>query len=250
MTSLKNLREQVTEALALRILDGTFVAEQPMPTEPELMELTGVSRTTLRSAIQSLQAKGMVSVAPSRGTWVRPRRYWNLMDAEVIEWRMSLGVTADLIREIYEMRECFEPRASYLAAERRTEADGARILAAVDLMDASRHADSVAAAEADLEFHLAVLASCGNDVIASLGSMMSTILRQSFYIAREKKALSTDDVRLHREVAMAILNRDSSAAQTATHELLARSKQVQIESAESLDRANRIARSIKNYRGT
>ena len=65
---LVNLNGQVTEILALKILHGEYAAEQSLPPEKDLHEVSGVSRTTLREAVKNLSAKGLVTVGPSRGT--------------------------------------------------------------------------------------------------------------------------------------------------------------------------------------
>lgn len=244
----KNLRMQVAEALAVQILDGTYKPGQTMPTEPELMQLTGVSRTTLRSAIQSIEAKGLVDVGPSRGTRVQPRTNWNLLDAEVVEWRLQLGVTVDLVREIYEMRECFEPRASYFAAERGTEEDHQRIAAAFARLNESRGGDQDSATAADVDFHLAILFSCGNDYIASFATMMTAMLRVSFGIARKRRALSQDDIDQHGAIADAIVARRGDEAEARTRQLLLSSKQVQMAAAAEAERATRVSRAMAQNR--
>src|SRR5262245_43156285 len=124
---LINLHRQATELLALRVLEGSYPVDGALPTEPDLCLELGISRTTVRSAVRELAAKGMLDVGPSRGTRVRPRAQWNLLDADVMRWRIRLGVDRKLIEDIYELRECFEPKASQLAAERGTGAQHAAI---------------------------------------------------------------------------------------------------------------------------
>lgn len=244
VSSSKNLRMQVAEALATQILSGVYRPGQTMPTEPELMQLTGVSRTTLRGAVQSLEAKGLVVVGPSRGTRVQLPRHWNLMDGEVVDWRLKLGVTVDLVREIYEMRECFEPRASLFAAERGSDNDHRLIAEAFDRLVESRSLDRREATEADVDFHLSILFSCGNDYIASFATMMTAMLRVSFEIARQRKSLSQSDIDHHKAIADAILSRDGELAEAATRRLLTTSKEVQMDAAAELERSTRVSRAM------
>jgi DNA-binding FadR family transcriptional regulator len=240
----KNLRMQVAEALAVQIFQGVYKPGQAMPTEPELMHLTGVSRTTLRSAIQSLEAKGLVDVGPSKGTRVQPKANWNLMDAEMVAWRLQLGVSVDLVRQIYEMRECFEPRASYFAAERGTDEDHRRIAAAFATLSDSRRGDRQKSTDADVAFHLAILFSAGNDYIASFATMMTAMLRESFGIARQRRALSQEDIDQHAAIADAIVARQGDLAEAMTRKLLLSSKQVQMDAAAELERATRVSRAM------
>ena len=66
-----SLSDQTTRALLDAILDNKF-PDGRLPAEPELAEMVGVSRTTIRVALQSLERLGMLSRVPGRGTLIRP----------------------------------------------------------------------------------------------------------------------------------------------------------------------------------
>jgi GntR family transcriptional regulator len=63
--------KQVAEYLKERILDGTFPAGQPLPSEQQLAEEFGLSRPTIRNAINELKTAGLVEVQRPRGTFVK-----------------------------------------------------------------------------------------------------------------------------------------------------------------------------------
>jgi GntR family transcriptional regulator len=62
---------QVADYLRERILDGTFSAGQPLPSEQHLADEFGVTRPTIRSAIAEIRAEGLVEVLTGRGMFVR-----------------------------------------------------------------------------------------------------------------------------------------------------------------------------------
>jgi len=62
---------QIAEWLRDRILDGTFPAGQPLPSEEHLAKRFGVSRPTVRQGISELRAAGLVEVLMGRGMFVR-----------------------------------------------------------------------------------------------------------------------------------------------------------------------------------
>jgi GntR family transcriptional regulator len=62
--------EVVARRLERRIRAGEWGYHMPLPSEPALAEWYGVSRTTIRSAAQLLQERGMVEVVKGRGTYV------------------------------------------------------------------------------------------------------------------------------------------------------------------------------------
>src|SRR6185436_17972491 len=83
----------------------------------------GVSLTALREALKVLTAKGLVDARQKRGTFVRPRADWQLLDAEVIRWQFAERADPKLLDELHEVRGIVEPAAARLAAERATDDD-------------------------------------------------------------------------------------------------------------------------------
>ena len=94
-----------------------------LPTEGELCATMGVSRTILREAVKTLVAKGMLVTGPRTGTRTRPPADWNLLDPDVIRWRLEAGVDQAFVRDILELRLAIEPEAAKLAAQRANAAD-------------------------------------------------------------------------------------------------------------------------------
>lgn len=63
--------QSVARELERRIIDGEYVEGERVPAEPELASEFAVSRTTIRSAVADLQARGLVSREQGRGTFVK-----------------------------------------------------------------------------------------------------------------------------------------------------------------------------------
>jgi len=225
------LHSHVSEDLALPILRGTYQPGATLPIEAELCAALGVSRTTVREAMKRLAGKGLVEVGPRTGTRVRPHHAWNMLDGDMIGWRLTLGVDPQLVQDIYELRECFEPRAAALAAERGNDTDHAAIAQAYAGMAASMDAD--AAVEADVAFHAALLLASGNPFLRSFTPMTETTLRACFRIARDRASLSDADLAQHRAVLQAVQRRDAVCAARSVARLLARSKAVQMTAVRS-----------------
>lgn len=66
-----SLTEQATRVLLQAILDRSFPNDR-LPNEPDLAEQLGVSRTTIRGALHTLDRLGVITRAPGRGTLLRP----------------------------------------------------------------------------------------------------------------------------------------------------------------------------------
>src|SRR5216683_294051 len=63
--------QQVADHVREEILNGTYAAGQPLPSEEALAAEFGVSRPTIREGIKTLVAEGLVEVSRPRGTTVR-----------------------------------------------------------------------------------------------------------------------------------------------------------------------------------
>lgn len=64
------LYTQIKEALRAKIIDGTYVAHQRLPSESEMINAFGVSRITVRQAMNDLQKEGLLFKVHGKGTFV------------------------------------------------------------------------------------------------------------------------------------------------------------------------------------
>lgn len=61
---------QIKEALRAKILDGTYAAHERLPSEREMIDAFGVSRITVRQAMNDLQKEGLLFKVHGKGTFV------------------------------------------------------------------------------------------------------------------------------------------------------------------------------------
>ncbi len=87
--SVANLSDRFATDLALGLMKGQFLHDGVLWTEPQLCEAFGISRTALREAVKILSAKGIVETRRKRGTMLRNRSEWNLLDPDVIRWLLA-----------------------------------------------------------------------------------------------------------------------------------------------------------------
>ncbi len=179
----------------------------------------GISQTVLREALKVLTAKGLVDARQKRGTFVRPREDWNLLDADVIRWQFAADAPELVLRDLAEVRLIVEPAAARLAAERRTEEDLAALEAALSRM-AATSGDASAAAEADLAWHRALLRATHNELLQRMDVFIGPGLAERDRLVHSAEA--DDPVPAHEPVLRAVRDADPSAAERAMRALLAR----------------------------
>ncbi|MEU4154200.1 FCD domain-containing protein [Streptomyces sp. NPDC026659] len=217
----RGVHGQTVEALARRILGG----EIPEGATLDLVALQSeldVSLTALRECLKVLAAKGMVDARQKRGTFVRARADWNLLDADVLRWQFEGGTGAEadrlLLRDLAEVRAIIEPAAVRLAAERRTDADLAALDDALAAMDRTEP-DPAHAVDADLAFHRALLAATHNELLERMEMVIESGLAHRDRIVHSSPH-SEDPVPAHRAVLDAVRDRDPLAAEAAMRALL------------------------------
>jgi DNA-binding FadR family transcriptional regulator len=213
----------VTAGLGAQIVGGDFAPGEVLPTEMALGAMFRVSRTTVREAVKRLHGKGLVAGRPRNGTLVLPTDQWNQFDPEVLAWRVQRGAAAEILDQLYEIRDCFEPRACHLAAIDGDAAAKARIaLHHAQIADRSLDIDRRIAA--DLDFHLAIFAATGNLFMVSLGSAIRTALHLSFSLSQRRDPMPRREESLHADICTAILAGDGDAAEQHMRRLLAASR--------------------------
>jgi DNA-binding FadR family transcriptional regulator len=205
--------DQVAAILATEILKGLHPPGSNMPAEPELMERFRVSRTVLREVMKTLAAKGFVVSKTRVGTRVRDPIHWNFFDADVLAWRVRIGLDDDFLNSLTEVRRALEPAAAALAARQRSDADIVRLREYVKAMGRAGHTRQ-SFAESDLDFHLAIGAACGNPLMRSVASVIEAALVASFM--HSSPVDDADDhertVNAHAAIVDAIESRDERQA--------------------------------------
>lgn len=223
MTSFRSLSEraisshdQVARVLGMEILAGKHVVGGNLPNEADLLARFQISRTVLREVLKTLSAKGLLAAKARVGTRVTQPVHWNFFDAEVLSWKVAIGLDDAFRRDMAEIRRLIEPRAAALAAERREGEAITAIRAALDRMRIVDQ-DAMRFAQADLDFHLAIGAASGNALMRSIASVIETALAASFspIAPREHPELHAETVAKHEAILNAIAAGDTAAASAA-----------------------------------
>jgi len=157
------LANAVVERLLLRILEGEFPPGTDLPPEAALAAEFAVSRTILREALKALEEKRVLRIRHGRGTTVRPKAEWNLLDPLVLSVQLEYESSPELVAELGEVRTALLTLMAELAARRIHPSQREQLTAALERMRA--------AAEEPIPFHEAALAftrtlseAAGNEV--------------------------------------------------------------------------------------
>lgn len=161
--------QEVLKQINNFILEGKLSPGDRLMGEREMAAELGVSRTTLREALRTMELLGLVEIKPGGGTFIRDTQ----LNDVISPLALALSVEPTRMEELWETRITLEVECAGLAASRATEEDLRRIQNAIQDMQ-SKLEDLDAYARADMRFHYMVAQ-------ASQNSMMNRLL-QTFVV--------------------------------------------------------------------
>lgn len=167
----------VTDAAILKIkemiLSGDLKPGDRLPSEKELSEALGLSRSSLREAVKALELIRVLDVRRGDGTYVTSLEPQLLLEA--ITFVVDIHQD-DSVLELFAVRRILEPSAAAMACARITSEDVVQLRAMLDRVDHTTSVDGLVAH--DLLFHRFIAERCGNSSLASLlDSLSSETLR-------------------------------------------------------------------------
>lgn len=184
----RNLTYGMLDSLGRAIVTGRYDGKI-FPTEAQLTEQHGVSRSVTREAVKMLTAKGLLSARPRQGTVVMAPEAWNLFDTDVLSWLLERKFSIDLLRQFNQLRVAIEPEAAALAARFSDDVDRQAISAGLARMEAAEIGQDDTL-EADIAFHVAILRASKNPFYAQFRDMVATALQTSIRFTNRIKGRS------------------------------------------------------------
>lgn len=192
IASRRETLARVTRQLESAIEEAGSRNQPRLPPERELAHTLGVSRSTVREAIQRLIAKGLIDSRHGRGLFLR--------DTSVAHALPDLSIFAENAAarsDTLEFRLVVECAAARLAAGRASDSELAQMQAILQRMsDAVSAEDIEAEAFADMQFHLALVKASHNRMLGTLYGNAASALRN--HIAQNTLQASALDTTSHR----------------------------------------------------
>jgi GntR family transcriptional repressor for pyruvate dehydrogenase complex len=208
---MPRLSDTIAEQLLEAIVTGRFQEGDILPSERELGDQFGVSRTVIREAVRALATRGVVDVQSGRGVRVIA------MDTSSVTQAMSLLLRGDStvdFAKVHEVRMMLETHIAGVAAERSTPADHAELESLMEAWVAAGD-DVIAASRLDVDFHRAIAKSARNELyLVLLDSIAGALLenrRATLALEHSRAKVLTE----HRNVVDAIKQHDPELARAA-----------------------------------
>ena len=206
----RTVRERISDKLASLVASGILQVGDELPSERELAALLAVSRETVRGAIQTLAAMGVVAVSQGSRTRVVSRK----IDT------FKIGVTSPSAINAYDLESVHKSR---LLVERAIAAQSALRIADSTLAQLEQSLaiqkltmrDPVHFLICDREFHLAIYRSCGNPLLADFVTDLYAFMLDHRRVAVSHPGAIEKSYLDHVAIFEALSRRDPEAATEA-----------------------------------
>jgi GntR family transcriptional repressor for pyruvate dehydrogenase complex len=212
--------DKVAEQLRGLISDGKVKVGDRLPSERELAEQMGVSRISIREALQQLEMQGMLEIVHGGGSIVR-----NITGQEIRK-TLELFLERDPKRvlELAELRAFMEAWAAREAARHRTEVELGAIRGYLEEMERDFERGQIRY-DVDFKYHTEIAGATHNTIYLHLIDNIYSLINYSIKIHHEEVFTGRDDqetiLNHHRNIFNAIRDRNPDAAEVAMKEHLA-----------------------------
>ena len=207
---IERLSDRLAARLAEQVESGALVPGDRLPTEQQLAQVHGVSRTVVREAVHQLKSQGLLTSRQGSGVYVskQPRSHALRFDADALE-------SIEAVVQVREVRRALEGETAALAATRASRLQVAALRRALRAIDKSTAEGGDGVAE-DLAFHRALTEAAGNPHFGRLLEFLEQYLAEAMRVTRGNEARRPDfmeDVRAeHRAIVDAVAARQPSLA--------------------------------------
>lgn len=208
----QTLSQEIVEHIENAIRQKKFSVGEKLPTEREMCEMFGVSRTAIREAIQMLSAQGLIYVQKGKGIYVND--YTTAHASKPMSLFFELNFDPEFIFHVINVRKMLEPGIARDAALNRTQKDLdhiKKILLQFSLPENNNDVDKMG--NLDKEFHNTLARACKNPIIPIITEPIFNLMPKIKHIILSKVNFAKLDADVyHHKIYDKILKKDSQGA--------------------------------------
>ena len=219
------LSQKIERRIEEAIREKKLPVGSKLPTERELCESFGVSRTALREALRRLSARGLIEITKGSGMYVTGLKISDAINTLNLYYDMKFD--RNLIAEIIQVRKYFEPQIALLASEQRTDEDLVNLQKNLEDFINCNPDNTQLEADLDNKFHLLVTIATHNPIMqVSMEPIYSLLPRMRNLIYANVEGEKAHTVEYHTKVFEAIRDKKGEIASEAMKDHLQRTMEV------------------------
>jgi DNA-binding FadR family transcriptional regulator len=198
------------------LIQSGLVVGDPIPTEKQLAESIGVSRTAVREALKGLESLGLIEVRPGIGRFMRK------FDIGVLFNSLELHITSDseAFRELFEIRRCLETSFIVPEVAKFNEEDIQELESIIQQVETQIREgnEDRSFGESHVQFHNALFKRSGNKMLIELTKIFSALNRRLASVQEGYKDDPEEFLHSHRQIIAALKTRDPAAVSKAVYD--------------------------------
>lgn len=208
-----SLQSEIIDFIKKYVEENNLKSGDKLPSQNELIEMLGVSRTSLREAIKTLEAKNFLEVINGKGIFLKNSSS-NIIFAD-IEFKKE----KESILELLEVRRIFEKEIINLVIKKATEDELDEIESILNIV-LEKYKKGEKQNEEDKQFHLAIYKFCHNKIMYQLILSIEDMLSKLWKFPLGLKNPFTDTIPLHKDLFDNIRKRSLENAQATNDKIL------------------------------
>jgi GntR family transcriptional repressor for pyruvate dehydrogenase complex len=206
----KRIYEEVVEMIVQRIRSGTLTVGQKLPPERILAEEMGVSRTSLREALRSLESMGYIYSVTGGGNYVNSVSIENVLSPLSAMMAQDHKLAADII----DVRLHLEVHMAGLAAKNASKQQIAQMYSAIlDMQSEIEQGGN--GIRGDNQFHLEIAKASQNRAFAIITELVGGLMAESRKATLDIPGQPAKSIEDHMAIFEAIQNGDGAKAAAA-----------------------------------
>ena len=194
------LIDKAQEEIKKMILDKRYDSSGYLPSEGELCELLGMSRSTIREAVRSLEIRGFLQRVHGKGIRVADKGT-QVMSRSLVDMIQQQQIDLD---DILEVRRMIEIRA----------AGNAALKAASGQLMENSPSNEEAYVNADFKFHRLIVEATGNKLLLAIVDAYEELLRELIKKSSDTEISLEREHGYHRNIYEAIEKQDADKARS------------------------------------
>lgn len=200
----KTLAQEVADRLTEGIVNNEFAVGEKLPTEPELMKIYGVGRSSIREAIKILSIKGILDVQQGVGTFVV---------SNIIHESLESQMDKAQIGDVQEVRSLLDAKIASKAAINRNDEQLRNIKTYLDQRNTLAEENKASECyQADINFHVAIAEACGNILLQEIYTIASSHILRFFESRHNDTESFIVSHNIHQRLYVAIENQNAEEA--------------------------------------
>ncbi len=215
LTKSQEIQGKIENAIRKR----RFQVGEKLPTEKELCEMFGVSRTALREAVQMLSSQGLISIRKGSGMYVND--FTTQHAGQPMKLFLELNFDKNYVLHLMHARQCLEPQLAMYAAANRSEDDLVEFENILELFEKEKD-DFPKLARLDLRFHLKIAEATANPIYSMIMNPLYQMLPKlkTLIVKHVKSKAKYTALYYHTKIYENIKKQDGAAAFDAMKEHL------------------------------